>query len=101
MVHGQTQNFQGFLSDNPVTVVEPTPPYGYCLSVEDLFTKVICSIVSTDTIAKEGAYCGGWRDPELLDFLVEHLGRGLEAFYAILQLSPHPVFADKGHLSQP
>ena len=82
-------------------MVEPAMPHRYCLIVEYPLTKVICSAVSTDTIATEGSYCGGWRDPELLNFLDEYPGQGLEAFYAILQLSPHPVFADKGHLSQP
>ena len=64
MIDGETQNFQGFLSDSPEVIVEPTTPSGYCFPVEHLLTKVICSAVSTDIITKEGAYYGTWRDLE-------------------------------------
>ena len=65
MVHGKTQNIQGFLSDSPVIIVEHTTPYGYRLSVEYLLTKVTCPAMSTDTNTKETAYYDVWRDPQL------------------------------------
>ena len=50
---GVTQNFQGFPSNMPVIIVKHFAPYGYCLSVEHLLTKVTWPAVSTDTSANE------------------------------------------------
>ena len=57
MVDGETQNFQGFMSDLPGIIVKYITPYGYCLRVENPLTNVICPGVSTDTDGREGAYC--------------------------------------------
>ena len=56
MVDGETQKFQGFLPDNPVTIVEHTTPYGYSLIVKDPSTKVTCPAVSTGTSTKQLTY---------------------------------------------
>ena len=58
MVDGVTQNIQGFLSDNPATIMKRTTPHRYCLNVEYALTKVICSAVSADIVVEEGAHHG-------------------------------------------
>ena len=58
MVDGKTQNIQGFLSDSPGIILEHTPPDGYGLGVNNLFTKATCPTVSENIITQEGAYFG-------------------------------------------
>ena len=101
MADGKTQDFQGFLSDNRVIMVEPMTPYGYRLIVEHPLTEVTCPpAVNTDTNTKELAYYGSWRDSELLGLLVGHPSHHRGRYYAIQILSPcrTRTSVDKGHL---
>ena len=100
MVYGETQNIEGVLSDNTGIIMERTTPYGYCLSVKHLFTEVTCLSVSTSTIAKEGAYCGGWQDPELSGLPVGHRNHHCRAYYAIWIWSQCRSSVDVDHLSR-